>query len=525
MRPTLQAGDLVVLREQPAYSPGDVVAFESSMADAVVMHRIVAIDGDRVTLRGDANDFTDLDRPTTGELLGGRVATVPAVGAAVRLARPAWVRAAIAVGAAALVASAVVANGAPADPRHHSGGRRRTRTCAGGPPAQGTAPMTASGSWRWWSVAAVASVGVLVALWLVPTSGPVTEFRPVTLTSSFTYQAAVPPSAVYASGMVDTGDPVVTAEVGTVDVSVDLTAASDGDRGGSDGSNDVWEALGDVRLSVVVASSAGWSRQIASAGVNRTGGAVNGGVSASSAGEGVVPVDFAAARLLADGFATAMAATGQVTVSVIVGASGLDDMAPVPSVGPDAAPGPVAGLPTVTPGELAVLTFSLTEGAAIPQMGGSGGPSGGGDNANPGPNGDGNLVAEGVVMVPEVVNPPATLGVGSWSVPAAPVAVLATLAALGAAAMAVGLAASSRGRRRAEEAGDLPWRLRRDMVEVAALPVGVESTAVDVADLAGLCAVAKAANQFVLVRDTGAELSFWVIDGPVAYRHRSLPPP
>jgi signal peptidase I len=77
MQPTLYTGDLMVLRRQDAYEVGQIVAFESDMGGAIVVHRIVDIVGDRHLLKGDNNTFLDRYTPTVDEIIGSEVLTVP----------------------------------------------------------------------------------------------------------------------------------------------------------------------------------------------------------------------------------------------------------------------------------------------------------------------------------------------------------------------------------------------------------------------------------------------------------------
>ena len=77
MEPTLFTGDLMVMRRQDAYEVGQIVAFESDMNGAIVVHRIVDVDGDRHLLKGDNNDFLDRFTPTVDEIIGAEVFTIP----------------------------------------------------------------------------------------------------------------------------------------------------------------------------------------------------------------------------------------------------------------------------------------------------------------------------------------------------------------------------------------------------------------------------------------------------------------
>jgi len=77
MEPTLFTGDLMVMRRQDSYAVGQVVAFESDMGGAIVVHRIVDVVDGRYLLKGDNNAFLDRFTPTTDEIVGAEVITIP----------------------------------------------------------------------------------------------------------------------------------------------------------------------------------------------------------------------------------------------------------------------------------------------------------------------------------------------------------------------------------------------------------------------------------------------------------------
>ena len=77
MEPTLYTGDLMVMRRQDAYEVGQIVAFESDMNGAVVVHRIVDVVGGRHLLKGDNNAFLDRFTPTVDEIIGAEMLTIP----------------------------------------------------------------------------------------------------------------------------------------------------------------------------------------------------------------------------------------------------------------------------------------------------------------------------------------------------------------------------------------------------------------------------------------------------------------
>ena len=103
MEPTLDGGDLVVLRQQSAYSPGDIVAFRVPEGDAsagrIVIHRVVSDSpDDGLTTQGDNMDIRDPWRPSQNDVLGKMWFRVPYFGRFLDILQvPAYLAAAAAV--------------------------------------------------------------------------------------------------------------------------------------------------------------------------------------------------------------------------------------------------------------------------------------------------------------------------------------------------------------------------------------------------------------------------------------------
>lgn len=116
MLPHLHRSDLVALRPSQRIRAGDVVGYRSAMLHRVVLHRVVAIEGDRYVLRGDNNTFIDPERPRRSELVGKLWFQAPSAGRAIGLLHVPWILAAL----AALLVLAVGLDG--------SGGRSRDET-------------------------------------------------------------------------------------------------------------------------------------------------------------------------------------------------------------------------------------------------------------------------------------------------------------------------------------------------------------------------------------------------------------
>lgn len=77
MEPAISAGDMLILKEQPAYRLGDIVTYRKGQS--LITHRIIRSNGLKVTTKGDANNIED--EPISVDQIEGRVALVlPGVG-------------------------------------------------------------------------------------------------------------------------------------------------------------------------------------------------------------------------------------------------------------------------------------------------------------------------------------------------------------------------------------------------------------------------------------------------------------
>lgn len=77
MEPELSVGDLLIVRQAASYAPGDIVVYQTGRT--AVVHRIVAMDGETVTTRGDANNASD--EPIAMAAVKGKVVcTIPLLG-------------------------------------------------------------------------------------------------------------------------------------------------------------------------------------------------------------------------------------------------------------------------------------------------------------------------------------------------------------------------------------------------------------------------------------------------------------
>lgn len=82
MQPRFHSGDLAVVRATNHYTVGDIVAYHSRSLHTIVLHRIVALDGKRYVLKGDANSFRDPEHPARSQLMGKLWLHLPKAGTA-----------------------------------------------------------------------------------------------------------------------------------------------------------------------------------------------------------------------------------------------------------------------------------------------------------------------------------------------------------------------------------------------------------------------------------------------------------
>ena len=66
MEPRFHTGDLAILRPDSRTRSATSSRYRSDSLDTIVMHRIVAGDGDRFVIQGDNNDWLDEDQPAAG---------------------------------------------------------------------------------------------------------------------------------------------------------------------------------------------------------------------------------------------------------------------------------------------------------------------------------------------------------------------------------------------------------------------------------------------------------------------------
>ena len=534
MVPTFGAGDLVVVRSDPPYAPGDVVAYRTpGDAGTVIVHRVVGAEGDRLVLQGDANDLEDALRPLPEEVLGRQVAVVPGLGGTLADLRPV-----ILVGAVAGVGLLVW----PA-----MRGRRRMRRDdpvgtppegeviaeAGGaapPPMPASDPLASLVERRpgppWlWVVLAVIVGGAAVMVVRTPATGEQLEAVPWTVRTSFGWDAEPGDdplaTAVYGEDGLRTGETVFLAATPLLSLRLTSTLSLPGGGGSPDPADpsdpqsdppplpsglpghsvDVPPG-GTLVAEAAVVSDAGWRRSVAALDPQPvTGGWAEAGflvdlpaawataerVGAAAGRRGEVRLEVVASTIAADGAVRATA----------LQAFALDEVSAQP-LPPEAVVEP----------EDSGADGGIASGAAPPP----------GSEVAPVEPPEGSVAVDGVLETSEVV--PASIQIGPLAVGHTPASLAVVLAAvvvaLGGTASVV---ATARARRRGE-ASLLATRHRWSLVPLCTTPASLGGGPVDVASFDALRRVAGTVNQPIGVTSVGNETAFWVTDGVRAWRYR-----
>ncbi len=227
MEPRFHTGDLAIVRPEANYRVGQIVAYWSTVLHTVVLHRIIAKDGNRYEFKGDNNNFIDPVRPTRSELLGKLWIHVPHLGRVLEMLH---------TKVAAALLCAVVGLLTLFGVKETGRRRRRRRKGATGSgvrkipivnnprdqrPFNFGALLTAT------AVAAVAFLVVGMVAFTRPASKAVKAGIPYEQQISFGYSAHVRPGLIYPDGKVTTGDPIFLTLVRKVALSIDYNMSTD----------------------------------------------------------------------------------------------------------------------------------------------------------------------------------------------------------------------------------------------------------------------------------------------------------
>lgn len=77
MEPTLRVNDVIIVHEQDSYEPGDIIVYQSGYE--LIVHRVIAVDGETVITQGDANNIAD-PPVSVSDVKGAVIGHIPAIG-------------------------------------------------------------------------------------------------------------------------------------------------------------------------------------------------------------------------------------------------------------------------------------------------------------------------------------------------------------------------------------------------------------------------------------------------------------
>ena len=227
MEPRFHTGDLAIVRPVSNYRVGEIVAYWSTLLHTVVLHRIIAKDGNTYVFKGDNNHFIDPLRPTRSELLGKLWLHVPHLGRVLEMLHTKVAAALLCAVVGLLTLFGVKENGRR---------RRRRRKGATGSGRRGIPMVNSPRDQRPFNFGALLTASAVAAaaclvLGLFAFARPASQAVPATTPYSqqvrFGYSARVRPGLVYPNGSVTTGDPIFLTLVRDVAVSIDYRVTAD----------------------------------------------------------------------------------------------------------------------------------------------------------------------------------------------------------------------------------------------------------------------------------------------------------
>jgi hypothetical protein len=190
--------------------------------DTTVMHRIVAIDGERYVFKGDNNTFLDLEHPRRSQLIGTLALRVPQGGVWLhRLTSPAVL--------AGACFALLIGGGTAVSNRR----RRRRSKAMYQPRRRRPSPALSTIQWSPLLVAAATGAAVLTALgmliallaWRAPLQGPSVTGQSSGPSVTFSYSAPVPRTAAYDGDTARSPDPIFRQVTNHVAVHLDFAGA------------------------------------------------------------------------------------------------------------------------------------------------------------------------------------------------------------------------------------------------------------------------------------------------------------
>ena len=220
MAPHFHTGDLALVRPAAQYRVGQIVAYRSSLLHVVVLHRIIARDGNGYVMKGDHNSFVDPTHPGRADLIGALWLHVPQAGRVLNWLHTPFTAASLAGGFGLLLLLTA------GEKRRRRKRRKRTPTHPKRIQSVNTEEHDTTRPLNIRALLAISGTALLtfmvlsVVAFTRPTRRPSAVYVPYTQQVAFGYHASAPAGAVYPSGAVNTGDPIFLALVHKVRVAI-----------------------------------------------------------------------------------------------------------------------------------------------------------------------------------------------------------------------------------------------------------------------------------------------------------------
>jgi signal peptidase I len=247
MEPLYHQGDLVVVREEPRYQIGDVVAYFDGQLKRYVIHRIVAGDPAGFTLKGDHNGWTDSYQPVAREIIGRAWIQLPNLGRGVQS-----LRSPLAMGLLAALVGFLLVAAVRTSPPRKQGGRYLKRT-----PVFAQSPLLGrlaeAKEVIVFAAAALGAASILLGLFAFtrPLKVTVADNLKYNQIGGFGYWAPAP-FGVYDKPILQSGEPVYPNLTCLVNVDFGYALVADAAR----------STQGFYNLTAEVSDPAGWKRTL-----------------------------------------------------------------------------------------------------------------------------------------------------------------------------------------------------------------------------------------------------------------------
>jgi signal peptidase I len=210
MAPRFHSGDLGVVRPAAQYRVGDIIAYRSRTLQRVILHRVIAVKGDRFVTKGDNNDFVDPDHPARADVLGKLAVRVAHGGRVLAWLHTPFMAALLAGGMGLMLFMGATRQRRRRDRRRppEERGTRRLEAVPTGRDRQAIYDIHERTIFTTCAVVALVFLAFGALAFSRPAHKTVSDKTPYAEKVSFGYHAKTSPGPVYADGVVSTGDPI-----------------------------------------------------------------------------------------------------------------------------------------------------------------------------------------------------------------------------------------------------------------------------------------------------------------------------